>query len=206
MTATELTETQKAIIRDLGQNWQQKTFADIMRAVPASMESDITALVISDHLDVKQVSQQFGFFTMETKLCRLTIRGECVADTLKGQNSAEIEQEVVSRVLLAVDAAADKTLPKNNIKETAVGPERLVFLLGRMERDALLISQRVAQGWKAYQDVYQLTVAGERVVDVLVGRDSNECERAATVAILSKLEAEPEGVPTASRGGQFAAN
>lgn len=62
MTATELTNTQKAIINDLANGWQQKSVQAIEMAVPGGKSADITALVRSGHLVSETVVQQQGFF------------------------------------------------------------------------------------------------------------------------------------------------
>ncbi len=200
MTVLELTETQRSIISHLAENWQQKPTEAIIQDVPGSTQTDITALALSGHLKTEFVFFDARTLRESTYLSRLTIRGERVADTLQGKNSAEIERAVVSRVLLAIDAEADKTRFEDNIKETAVGPERLGFLLHRVKTDGLLAPRRVSQGG-SFRDAYQLTIAGERAVDVLAGRDSQACEQAAAAAVLHKLEAEPKGVPNSSLVG-----
>ena len=196
MTATELTNTQKAIINDLANGWQQKSAKAIEKAVPGS-EADITALVRSGHLVRETVSQQRDFFSVSTEVYKLTTEGERVADTLRGRDSAEIEQVTINHVLLAVSDAADRTLARASITTKEVGPKRLGFLLGKMESEGLLTSQRITQGFFSHA-AYQLTVAGERAVDVLTGRDSAEYERHAVATILRRLEGKPDGLTTAS--------
>lgn len=199
MTATELTNTQKAIINDLANGWQQKSAKAIGKAVPGG-EANITALVRSGHLVSETVIQQQSFFAVGTEVYRLTTKGERVADTLQGKNGAEIEKAAINRVLLAVSEKADKTLAQASIITTEVGPERLGFLLGKMESEGLVTPQRINQGFFSHA-AYQLTVAGERAVDVLAGRDSAECERNAAAVILKKLEDKPDGLTTASLVG-----
>lgn len=205
MTATELTNTQKAIINDLANGWQQKSAKAIEKAVPGS-EADITALVRSGHLVRETVSQQRDFFSVSTEVYKLTTEGERVADTLQGRNSTKIEQAVINRVLLAVSEKADKTLARASITTTEVGPERLGFLLRKMAVDGLLTSQRITRGFFSHaacqsHAAYQLTVAGERAVDVLAGRNPAECEQNAAAAILKRLEDKPDGLTTASLAG-----
>lgn len=200
MTATELTNTQKAIINDLANGWQQKSAKAIEKAVPGS-EANITALVRSGHLVRETCTQQQGFFSVATEVYQLTTKGERVADTLRGNDSAEIESGFVDSVLLAAGVILNKTIAPSIIRANKnVGPERQDFLLNKMEADGLLVSQCTTQGFTSSL-AYQLTVAGERVVDVLAGRDSKECEREAAAAILKKLEDKPDGLTTASLVG-----
>lgn len=200
MTNAKPTLVQESIVKHLGEGWQQQTPEAIVKAVPDSKDADISALIGAGYLENKTVHRQQGFLAVATECCRLTIKGERLADSLKGQNSAEIEQGVVNRVLLAVGQNPDKTLLKGSITATEVGPARLAHLLENMEKDGLLSPQRPTQRFSSHE-AYQLTVAGERAVDVLAGRDSAECERRATAVIIQRLENCPEGVLAASMAG-----